>query len=231
MKLVEKGWRMAETANPSPGGGRANQKKRTRDAIVRAAAELMATGREVAMPEIARSALVSEATAYRYFPDLATLLREAMDDQLPDPAVALAGATDSADPVERVAAATEYLLRHVLAREGAVRAMIAATIARPGQGVTRPTLRLGLLDAALAPIEDGPPAAENGRPADPDAWAAALRRLKLGLSVIVGAEALLWLVDQYGLAPETAIAELVATATALTRAALSESPSPGPNPR
>lgn len=221
---------MAETASPSPGGGRANQKKRTRDAIVRAAAELMATGREVAMPEIARSALVSEATAYRYFPDLATLLREAMDDQLPDPAVALAAATDSADPVERVAAATEYLLRHILAREGAVRAMIAATIARPGQGVSRPTLRLGLLDAALAPLGDGPPG-PPGRPADPAARAAALARLKLGLSVIVGAEALFWLTDQYGLAPQAAIAELVGTATALTRAALSESAAPGPDSR
>jgi AcrR family transcriptional regulator len=221
---------MAETASPSPGGGRANQKKRTRDAIVRAAAELMATGREVAMPEIARSALVSEATAYRYFPDLASLLREAMDDHLPDPAVALAAVTDSADPVERVVAATDYLLRHVLAREGAVRAMIAATIARPGQGVSRPTLRLGLLDAALAPLGDGP-AGPPGRPADPDARAAALTRLKLGLSVIVGAEALFWLTDQYGLAPETAIAELVGTATALTRAALSESAPPGSEAR
>ena len=229
MKVVEKGWRMAETASPSPGGGRANQKKRTRDAIVRAAAELMATGREVAMPEIARSALVSEATAYRYFPDLATLLREAMDDQLPDPAVALAAATDSADPVERVAAAAEYLLRHVLAREGAVRAMIAATIARPGQGVSRPTLRLGLLDAALAPLGDTAAAGGPDQHADPAALAASLDRLKLGLSVIVGAEALFWLTDQYGLAPETAIAELVGTATALTRAALSESAQPGPD--
>jgi AcrR family transcriptional regulator len=217
---------MAETANPSPGGGRANQKKRTRDAIVRAAAELMATGREVSMPEIARSALVSEATAYRYFPDLATLLREAMDDQLPDPAAALAAATDSSDPVERVAVATGYLLRHVLAREGAVRAMIAATIARPGQGVvSRPVLRLALLDAALAPLEQ----AAAGEGTEVGARVAALGRLKRGLSVIVGAEALFWLTDQYGLAPEEAIAELVGTATALTRAALPETAPPGAN--
>ena len=203
---------MVETTGPNVGGGRVNQKKRTRDAIVHAAAELMATGREVGMPEIARSALVSEATAYRYFPDLASLLREAMDDQLPDPAAALAAATGSGDPVERVAVATEYLLRHVLAREGAVRAMIAATIARPGQGVARPVLRLGLIDAALAPLEDTLGAA------DP----AALEELKLGLLVIVGAEALFWLTDQYGLETEAAVGQLVGTATALTRAALSD---------
>ena len=33
----------------------------------------------------------------------------------------------------RIAAVTEFLLRHVLARQGAVRALIAATITRPGQ--------------------------------------------------------------------------------------------------
>jgi len=44
------------------------------------------------MPEIAAAALVSEATAYRYFPDLASLLQEAMVDQLPDPAAALPAA-------------------------------------------------------------------------------------------------------------------------------------------
>ncbi|WP_084714087.1 TetR/AcrR family transcriptional regulator [Streptacidiphilus rugosus] len=192
------------------GGGRANQKKRTRDAIVRAAAELMLTGREMTMPEIARAALVSEATAYRYFPDLASLLGEAMADQLPDPAAALDLATDSADPVERVAAATEYLLRHVLARQGAVRAMIAATVVRPDAGPRRPGLRFGLIDHALAPLE-----ATVGR-TDPEA----LAQLKLGLAVVISAEALFALTDLQGLDPEAAVAGLVRTATALTRAAL-----------
>ena len=54
-----------------------NQKQRTRTAIVAAARELIKDGAAVTMPAIARAALVSEATAYRYFPDLATLLREA----------------------------------------------------------------------------------------------------------------------------------------------------------
>jgi AcrR family transcriptional regulator len=199
---------MAETTSVAT-GGRVNQKKRTRDAIVRAAAELMATGREVTMPEIARAALVSEATAYRYFPDLASLLEEAMAEQLPEPAVVLATVTDSADPAERIAAATEYLLRHVAAREGAVRAMIAATIAKPGSSATRPGLRFGLIDAALAPLED------TLGVTDPAAFA----RLKLGLAAIVGAEALFSLTDLRGLDTETAIAGLVHTAVALTRAA------------
>ena len=104
------------------------------------------------MPEIAKAALVSEATAYRYFPDLASLLREAIAGQLPAAAEALQPVADSDDPVERIAAATEFLLRHVLARQGVVRALIAATITRPGEATVRPGLRFGLIDQALAPL-------------------------------------------------------------------------------
>lgn len=201
----------APAASAAPaGGGRANQKKRTRDALVRAAAELMLTGREMTMPEIAKAALVSEATAYRYFPDLASLLSEAMADQLPDPAAALEAATESTDPVERVAVATDYLLRLVLARQGAVRAMIAATVVRPAESPARPGLRFGLIDQALAPL--GPTLGTS----DPDA----LQRLKIGLAVVVSAEALFALTDLHGLDPEAAIAGLVHTARSLTRAAL-----------
>jgi AcrR family transcriptional regulator len=199
----------SQTQRPT---GRANQKLRTRKAIVEAAAGLIRTGRDVSMPEIAEAALVSEATAYRYFPDLASLLREAMADQLPDPAEALASVADSADPVERVAAATEQLLRLVLARQGAVRAMIAATIAKPWKAAARPGLRLGLIDHALAPLAEAPNAM------DP----AVLAQLKLDLGVVVSAEALFNLTDLYGLAPEAAIASAVHTATTLTRAALNQ---------
>jgi AcrR family transcriptional regulator len=72
-----------EPKTPPAGAGRANQKLRTRNAIVRAATDLMRTGRDITMLEVAKAALVSEATAYRYFPDLTSLLREAMDGQMP----------------------------------------------------------------------------------------------------------------------------------------------------
>jgi len=204
---------MTTSTTPQVGSGRVNQKRRTHDAIVRATAELMLTGRELTMPEIAKAALVSEATAYRYFPDLASLLREAMADQLPDPARALAEATASQDPVERVAVAAEYLIRHVMARQGVVRAMIAATVSRPGTGEGRPGLRFGLIDEALAPLAD------TFGTADPAAFA----QLKLGLSVIVSAEAYFSLIDHlHGLEPEAAVESLVHTATTLTRAALEQ---------
>ena len=189
--------------------GRANQKLRTRNAIVQAAAELSRTGREVTMSEVAKAALVSEATAYRYFPDLASLLREAIAGQLPDPAEALAPVAGSDDPVERIAAATEFLLRHVLSRQGVVRALIAATITRPGEPQARPGLRFGLIDSALAPL------GHTLGATDP----AALTQLKRDLAVVVSAEALFSLTDARGLDPEEAIASIVHTATTLTRAA------------
>lgn len=192
--------------------GRANQKLRTRTAILQAAVELMRTGREVTMLEVAKAALVSEATAYRYFPDLVSLLREAMAGQMPTPEQALEAVTDSDDPVERVAAATEHLLRLVLAYQGATRAMIAATITRPATAGARPGLRFGLIDHALAPVDD-----TLGATAP-----AALAQLKNDLAVVVSAEALFNLTDLCGLDPEDAIASAVHTATTLTRAALYE---------
>lgn len=199
--------------------GRANQKLRTRRAIVQAAAELSRTGREVTMSEIAVAALVSEATAYRYFPDLVSLLQEAMAGQLPDPDEALSGVEHSTDPVERVAAATEFLLRHVLARQGVVRAMIAGTIARPERSA-RPGLRFGLIDHALAPQA-------VAAAIDPPA----LEQLRRGLAVVVSAEALFNLTDLYGLDPQDAIASVVATATSLTRAALHPDAKPATDAR
>ncbi len=190
--------------------GRANQKLRTRTAIIQAAAELSRTGREVTMPEIAEAALVSEATAYRYFPDLASLLREAIAGQLPAAAEALQPVADSDDPVERIAAATEFLLRHVLARQGAVRALIAATITRPGEATVRPGLRFELIDQALAPL------AGTLGASDP----AALTQLKRDLAIVVSAEALFSLLDLYGLDPEDAVTSIVHTATTLTSSAL-----------
>lgn len=206
---------------PQSTAGRANQKLRTRTAIVQAAAELSRTGREVTMPEVAKAALVSEATAYRYFPDLASLLREAFAGQLPTPAEALQPVAGSDDPVERIAAATEFLLRHVLARQGAVRAMIAATVVRPADSAARPGLRFGLIDHALSPL------AETLGAADP----AALTQLKRDLAVVVGAEALFSLTDLNGLDPEDAIASIVHTATTLTRAALRDTPATGDSPQ
>ncbi len=190
--------------------GRANQKKRTRMAIVDACRAIIRSGSPVTMPEVARSALVSEATAYRYYPDLVSLLNDALVGMWPSPADALEPVADSSDPVERVAFACEFLLRGVLAYQGAVRAMISATITRSELAAARPGIRFGLIDQALAPLN------ETLAPTDPDA----LAQLKLDLAAVVSAEAFFSLTDLCGLTPDDAIASLVRTATTITRVAL-----------
>jgi AcrR family transcriptional regulator len=196
------------------GAGRTNQKTRTRKAIVEACRELIRAGREVTMPEVARSALVSDATAYRYFPDLASLLSEATVGLWASPAHVMAPVAQSSDPIERVAFATEVLLRGVLAYQGGVRAMISATIIRPETAASRPGIRFGLIDHALAPLDDTLGAV------DPDA----LAQLKRDLAVVVSAEALFSLTDLCGLTPNDAIASAVRTATTLTEAAVRKTP-------
>jgi AcrR family transcriptional regulator len=186
--------------------GRVNQKARTRRAIIDACRELVRTGADVTMPEVAKRALVSEATAYRYFPDLVSLLAETIDGLWPSPAGALGPVASSRDPVERVTFACEFLLRGVLAYQGAVRAMISGTITRPEFAAVRPGIRFGLIDYALAPFEASDPGA--------------LSQLKRDLAVVVSAEALFTLTDLCGLSPDDAIASATRTAATLTRACM-----------
>jgi AcrR family transcriptional regulator len=183
-----------------------NQKARTRAAIVQAVHELARSGAEITMPSVAEAALVSEATAYRYFPDLVTLLLEADQGTWPDPAEALAPVADSGDPVERIGFAARLLLDGVLANESAVRAMIAGSVTRPEIAARRPGHRFGLIDAALAPA---------AHQLDP----ATLTQLRRGLTVVVSADALFTLTDLCELSRPDAVDSVVRTARALTEAA------------
>jgi AcrR family transcriptional regulator len=183
-----------------------NQKARTRAAIVQAVHELARSGAEITMSSVAKAALVSEATAYRYFPDLVTLLLEADQGSWPDPAKALAPVADSADPVERIGFAARLLLDGVLANESAVRAMIAGSVTRPGTAARRPGHRFGLIDAALAPAADR---------LDP----VVLAQLRRDLAVVVSADALFTLTDLCELSRPDAVDSAVRTARTLTKAA------------
>ena len=54
----------------------------------------------------------------------------------------------------RIAAATAFLLHHVLSRRGVVRALSTPTITRPGDPQARPGLRFSRIDDAQAPLGD-----------------------------------------------------------------------------
>jgi AcrR family transcriptional regulator len=187
--------------------GRTHQKERTRTAIVDAARHLITTGAEISMSLVAARALVSEATAYRYFPDLASLLAEAVSRVWPSATDTLRPVAHVEDPVQRIAYATEAMLRDVHRYQNAVRVMIAASITRPTATPIRPGRRFGLIDEALAPT-----AARID--------AARLAQLKLDLATVVSAEAFFNLTDMCDLTPDEAVASAVHTARTLTAAAM-----------
>jgi AcrR family transcriptional regulator len=198
--------------------GRTNQKARTQRAIVEACVELIRQRQPVTMPEVAKAAKVSEATAYRYFPDLASLLAKALAEDWPTPAEALAPVAASSDPAQRVAFATRFLLSGVAARQAVVRSMVSATMVQPEiSGRARPGIRFGLIEYALAPFID---VFEATNPE-------LLAQLRLDLAVVVSAEALFCLTDLCGLSTGDAIDSAEKTARTLTSAAFQQIDSGG----
>jgi AcrR family transcriptional regulator len=165
------------------------------------------------MPAVAKAAMVSEATAYRYFPDLTSLLAKALAEDWPEPTEALAPVAASNDPVERVAFATRFLLHGVAERQAVVRSIISATIAQPHlPSGARPGIRFGLIEYALAPFVD---VLESESPD-------LLAQLRLDLAVVVSAEALFSLTDLCGLSIEEAVGSAERTARTLTAAAFQQ---------
>lgn len=161
--------------------GRQNQRNRTRKDLLQAAARLGKQGLTPTIEEIANEALVSRATAYRYFPSIEALLAEAaLDVAIPDAEVVFADiATD--DPVARLECVDTLLHDLVLANEPAMRMMLVHSLQRAlraddtGGIPLRQNRRTPLIEAALAP------ARREFKPA-------ALKTLAQALALIMGTE-------------------------------------------
>ena len=138
--------------------GRPNQKSRTRKDLLRAAARLMQAGRSPTLEEVAEEAMVSRATAYRYFPGVEALLTEAaLDVARPDAETLFAGDDGAAEPLERLLRADTAVADMVRANEPALRAMLIHSLQQGlgGGGVpVRQNRRTPLIEAALAPARD-----------------------------------------------------------------------------
>ncbi|MFD4501763.1 TetR/AcrR family transcriptional regulator [Streptomyces sp. NPDC058457] len=194
--------------------GRRNQKLRTRRALVDAAAELLREGRAVTIADVAETARVSPATAYRYFSSPQELIRETRT-LLRSPDVT---ADLPSDPAGRVDAVVSRVADMQLANEPAWRAMLGASLERYFQQTdgqeerfpTRSRNRLDLSRAALDPLAATLP---------PDA----LRRLTMALTLVYGVEALVSTRDVCDLEPEEAKNVMRWAAGALLDAALRES--------
>jgi AcrR family transcriptional regulator len=162
---------------------RPNQRRRTRKELLRAAARLMQQGRHPSLEEIAEEALVSRATAYRYFANAEALLLEASLDVVIPEAPQLFGGRVSNDPVARLEKVDTALHDMILANEAPLRMMLVHTLMRgtkdgdAGDVPTRQNRRTPLIEAALAPAKD------QFKPG-------ALKSLSNALALIIGTEAM-----------------------------------------
>lgn len=138
--------------------GRPNQRRRTRKDLLEAAARLMRAGKSPTLDEVAEEALVSRATAYRYFPGVEALLVEAsLDVAFPDSGTLFSDGPD--EVAARVEAAEAAVAGMVRSNEAALRTMLAnalQTRARGDDVPARQNRRSALIEAALEPGIFGP---------------------------------------------------------------------------
>jgi AcrR family transcriptional regulator len=136
--------------------GRPNQRRRTRKDLLDAAARLVKQGRKPTLEEIAEEALVSRATAYRYFPNVEALLVEAsFDIAMPSPDD-LFGDRAADDPVARVQLLDTAIHDVILANEAPLRMMLVHSLQHAmgvgeGDAPVRQNRRTPLIEAALKP--------------------------------------------------------------------------------
>lgn len=138
---------------------RSNQELRTRKDLLLAAGRLIKDGRRPTMDEVAESAMVSRATAYRYFPSLEALLVEApLEGAMPD-TTSLFASDKSTDPGERLDRAEAALHQMTYQNEAQLRMMLANLLVRGGSdgneaAPLRQNRRTPLIEAALAPAKE-----------------------------------------------------------------------------
>jgi AcrR family transcriptional regulator len=198
----------------SPASGRVNQQRRTRKDLLSAAARLAKAGRTPTLDEVAEEALVSRATAYRYFPSIEALLVEAaLDLAVPDAAALFTGDA-STDAEARLVRAEAAIHDMVYANEAALRAMLARAITAAGDAgakdpPARQNRRTPLIEAALAPARDR---MDKG----------AYERLRAALALVFGTESMIVFRDVVPLDEKKARAVKRWMIRALLRAALDE---------
>jgi AcrR family transcriptional regulator len=195
---------------------RANQKERTRAALVAAAAGMLREGIAPGVAEAAQRAKVSRATAYRYFPTQDSLLVEVT---AVNPAIApveeALDALGDAGAEERLHRLLHSFIPIVQAEEmtmrTALRAYLDTWLESRRRGEPTPVVREGRrmrwLDKALAPVRQQLPPAQ---------W----RRLRAALSLVLGIEAVVVMKDVCHASDEESLATLEWAALALLQAGL-----------
>ncbi|MGE0624828.1 MAG: TetR/AcrR family transcriptional regulator [Pseudomonadales bacterium] len=192
-------------------GTRQRQKQRTRKDLLRAAARLLARGVKPTLDEVAEEAMVSRATAYRYFSNVdALLLESTLDISVPEPE-ALFAESAGEDVVARVQRADDALNAMIAEQEAPLRLMLAKSLERSIGAASaehvplRQNRRTGLIEAALAPLRGQVRTRE-------------LKLLTRALALVLGTEAHLVLKDVLQLDDTQALAVKRWTIRALVNA-------------
>ena len=187
--------------------GRIRQKQRTRNDLVAAARDLIASGGAApTVEEAAAAASVSRTTAYRYFRSQRELLVAA------HPEVELTSLlpTDVGDdPEARTEAVIRGFMALVVDTESQQRTMLRLSLedaTSPGRLPLRQGRAIGWFSEALDPL--------SGR-----LGTEGVRRLAIAVRAVAGIEALVWLTDVAGLTRDAAIDQMVWSAVALVRRA------------
>jgi AcrR family transcriptional regulator len=195
---------------------RANQKERTRQALVAAAKELARSGGAPTVAEAAEQARVSRATAYRYFPTQESLLVEVSDvTPMVAPVEEMLAKLDGNDAEERLAKLIDTFHPIVVAEEvplrTALRVYLDTWLEARSRGEAAPKVREGRrmrwLDVALEPARRQLPKAE---------W----RRLRSSLALTLSIDALVIMKDVAQLDDEEALSVLRWAALTLLRGSL-----------
>jgi AcrR family transcriptional regulator len=192
---------------------RSNQELRTRKDLLRAADRLIKRGRKPSLEDAAEEALVSRATAYRYFSNIDALLAEVpVDIEIGEPTEIF---TDdiSDDPEARIDKAEAFIHETVYRNEARLRILLANSIERGLSDEPLPrrqNRRLPLIDAALATARH--------RFRDDE-----YRRLRSALAMIIGPESMIVFRDVIHLGEKEARAVKSWAVRALVRSALESS--------
>jgi AcrR family transcriptional regulator len=176
------------------GTGRVAQRRRTRRAILDAAARLLKEGGEPSVNEISAAADVSRRTVYLYYPTLDQLVLDATLGSLNVDVDAALGAQASADPHERVRTLVTEMFATMETSLPLGRKLIRLTVDAPAPddgGPRRGHRRIGWVEWAVEPLRD--------RLARSD-----YDDLVSALAMVIGWEAFIVLLDVRGLTPARA---------------------------
>ncbi len=192
--------------------GRSAQKTRTRDALISATRQLIASGMTPTVEDAAAAASISRTTAYRYFSNQRALLIAAHPEVA---AATMLPEEPPTDPAERLDAAVSSFVAMIIDTEPQQRTTLRLALeATPDERAKLPLRQgraIGWFTEALEPLQ--------GR-LTPDQ----LHRLVLAVRATTGIEALVWLTDVAGLAREEAAALMRWSAHALLDQALRQAP-------